>query len=163
MASDLTGLFFTKDGGSSWEVVPFYQMRATVQSKVWFTSHADTLYTLYNDFENVKQFVYRSDDGGAHWQSVTSDPSMGEVTYLYVDPERTDRLLIADHSTIYFSDSHGDNFQNIYAADDIHIGGVYWDDEKIYLGTRDGIISSSDGSFSSLFIAIVVKASAGVQ
>lgn len=148
MASDLTGLFYTMDGGISWDVVPFYKMRATVQSKVWFTSHPDTLYTLYNDFETVRQYVFRSDDGGQSWASISSDPADGEATYLFVDPNRTDRLVVASADNIYFSDNSGNSFQTVYTSENLHLAGIFWDVEKIFLGTRDGLLFSDNGGSS---------------
>ncbi len=146
MASDLTGMFFTENGGENWDLVPFTELRATTLSKMYFTSHPDTLFTLNNDYRNVRQFVYRSDDGGKTWHPIGQDPTQGETLYLLVDPDRTQRLIISDYHKLYFSNDGGNSFKEAYQADDnIYLGGVYWENDSIYIGSNDGLLRSIDG------------------
>jgi len=146
LASDLTGMFFTENGGKTWDLVPFYELKATTQSKIYFTSHPDTLFTIHNDFRQVEQHIYRSDDGGETWRSIPSDPTGGRVVYLYVDEDHTNRLIAADESSIYFSGDCGQSFQKVYTVEEgLYIGGAFWDDENIFLGTNAGLLGSTDG------------------
>lgn len=145
MASDLTGMFFTVDGGKSWDVVPFTELRATTLSKIHFTGHPDTLFTIHNDFRNVAQYVYRSDDGGTSWHTLTEDPTGGETVYLYVDPDHTQRLIVTDYQSIYYSADGGHSFHKAYdATDNIYLGGVFWHGEQVYLGSNEGLLMSEN-------------------
>lgn len=149
MVSDLTGIFYTEDGGITWDVIPFQELKGTTQSRIYFTSHPDTLYTIHNDFRNVKQYVYRSDNGGDNWHPIDNDPANGETVYLYVDPDRTNRLLVTDGERIYFSQDKGLSFNQVYqSTNSLYIGGVFWDEEDIYLGCNDGLLVSENGGNS---------------
>lgn len=47
-----------------------------------------------------------------------------------------------------FSDNGGTSFSTVYTADDLYIAGVFWGDAGIFVGTRAGLLVSTDGGAS---------------
>ncbi|MFK7935542.1 MAG: WD40/YVTN/BNR-like repeat-containing protein, partial [Saprospiraceae bacterium] len=150
-ASDLSGMFVTKDGGENWEIVPFQELIATTESKVNFTSDPNILYTVCRDFIADLDYICKSIDGGASWQRKEIPILDGEVEYLYADPQATDRLVVSTYDQLFYSTDGGENFILKYTAETdagLHIGGVFWDAADIYIGSTDGLLQSTDNGVS---------------
>lgn len=158
VASDVNGMFHTSDGGDSWEIIPSKDLVATTESKVNFTSDSMILYTVCRDFLRDKDYACKSMDAGITWDSLVHSDLNGEVEYLFADPNHTDRIIITTPTKMFYSEDGGMNLEMKYEGDTIfglHIGGVFWDESDIYVGSTDGLLKSEDNGLS-FFVEPVV-------
>ncbi len=144
VASDLTAMYHSNNFGESWSVVPFYELTALNESQIQFTSNSDIRYAIHSDFGPDLRKPIKSTDGGQTWQPLASDPTDGDAWTLFADPNSTDRLLLSSYSQLFFSSNGGNSFQQVYTANDFHIAGVFWDGDQIYVGTREGLLVSTN-------------------
>lgn len=155
VASDVNGMFYTKNGGDSWDIIPSRELVATTESKINFTSDPETLYTVCRNFITNRDYACISEDGGITWDSIVHPELNGEVKYLYADPNHTDRIIITTFDKMFYSNNGGDSIEMKYIAEDtmytgLHIGGVFWDESNIYVGSTDGLLKSENNGDSFL-------------
>lgn len=150
----MSELFQTKTLGASWSMVHFRKLQGNRESHVQFTSNAQILYTL--DYTSVgggdTRRPSRSNDGGTTWTPLTNDPTGGEAYGLWADPASTQRLLVNDYDTIYFSSNGGTSWSTAYSnansGNGVRIAGVFWDGTDIFIGTNIGVVRSSNNGAS---------------
>lgn len=148
MATDMGAVFHTEDFGGSWRTLDFRVLTGGNHAQVRFTSSPTVLYAIAPDANEV-QVPFISKNGGSSFTRI-GDGSVSELFYLEVDPARSDRLLVADYSAIYFSNDSGATFRPVYLAAHpsgagMILAGAHWDDANIYVGTNDGLLVSTDG------------------
>jgi len=148
ITSDMGGIFKSENAGKEFNVLPYYEIISKgAHSKVFFTSNPKVLYSFgYTTYPNPYEPI-KSMDGGKTWEVLGEDPTNGETFHIFVDPHREDRLLVLNYTTAYFSNDGGETFTPAFEGDvTIYIGGVFWDDTNIYIGTNQGLyISHDDG------------------
>jgi len=150
-ASDVNGMFFTKNAGESWDIIPSKELVATTESKVHFTTDPNILYTVCRDFITDRDYPCKSIDAGMTWKRLDHPILDGEVEYLFADPNHTDRLIVTTYEDMFCSEDGGATFERRYEAETdagLHIGGVFWDETDIYVGSTDGLLVSNDGGGS---------------
>jgi photosystem II stability/assembly factor-like uncharacterized protein len=146
---DMSEVFHTTNKGTSWNILDFRELISTGgMHTVEFTSDPGILYTVNMDFITDERFPVKSTDGGAHWAPTLSDPTGSDAWYISADPQSTNRLLLVSYDELFFSDNGGTSFQSVYSANDLHIAGVFWDGTSIYVGTREGLLVSTDNGAS---------------
>ncbi|WP_437580567.1 hypothetical protein [Sorangium sp. So ce887] len=153
MASDMTGVYRTRDFGRSWTPLHFHKLQGGVLSQFRFTADPDVLYGVsYRLSTNGVQAVTtlaKSTDGGATWGAKVTTPGVpGDGHHLFVDRHGTRRLLFSDSTGLYFSNDGGGTFRSVHATTwpgGLLVGGVYWDGRDIYVGTSDGLLVSHNG------------------
>lgn len=146
---DMSEVFHSTDKGGSWNIIPFREMISTGGiNTVEFTSDANILYAVNMDYITEELFPVKSTDGGAHWSPTTQDPTGAETWFLSADPQSTNRLLVASYDELFFSGNGGTSFQSVFSMSDFHIAGVFWDGTNIYVGTRQGLLVSTNGGTS---------------
>ncbi len=160
VASDVNGMFYTKDGGDSWDIIPSRDLVATTESKINFTSDPMILYTVCRDFLRDKDYACKSMDAGITWDSLVHPELDGEVEYVYSDPNHINRIIITTPTKMFYSEDGGGSIEMKYEAvaldtTGLHIGGVFWDGSNIYVGSTDGLLKSEDTG-DSFFIEPVV-------
>ncbi|WP_437314110.1 hypothetical protein [Sorangium sp. So ce385] len=156
MASDMRGVYRTRDFGRKWTNLDFRDIQGGVLSQFRFTADPDVLYAVtYRGPENVifdAATLAKSTDGGATWDApVTTPGTPGDAHYLFVDPCDTDRLLVSDTRQLYASLDGGRSFHLVHTTDwpgGLKVGGVHWDGDDIYAGTSDGLLVSRNGGAS---------------
>ncbi len=146
MATDMSPVFHTEDCGRTWHALPFSELRGGIESQVRFSSDPFVIYSI--DLEEDFRIPVRSDDGGTTWTALSGDPTFGETYSIWVDPASSVRLLLSSYDALYFSDDGGTNFSEVFTGDDLHIAGVFFDGSSIYVGSRPGLLVSSDGGAS---------------
>jgi len=146
---DMSEVFHSSNKGESWDIIHFREMISTGGiNTVEFTSDANILYAVNMDYITDETFPVKSVDGGVHWTPIAQDPTGSEVWYLSADPQSTSRLLLASYDELFFSNNGGASFESVFSMSDFHIAGVFWDGNNIYLGTRQGLLVSTNGGVS---------------
>lgn len=138
VGSDMSDLFLTRDFGRSWDTVDFRVLQGGNQGpRVAFTSDPKLLYGLNGGT------IARSFDGGVTWTNVPS----GQSSYvLFADPAATNRIVVSDCSTLRISTNAGVTFSPRWTnSNGLLVGGAFWDGPRIYVGTQDGLLVSSNG------------------
>jgi photosystem II stability/assembly factor-like uncharacterized protein len=105
------------------------------------------------------QGLFRSDDAGATWQRITTDPRVvgnGYFSKVYVDPKNAD-LVYVMQTSVYRSTDGGRTFVAFKGAPSGEDHHVFWiapdDPERILLGSDQGATITVDGgkTWSSWF------------
>ena len=145
VSCDMGGLYHTGDSGASWSLLDFRQIRGSGQGcQVQFTSDPDILYAI--DYSNDLAIPTKSTDGGAIWAQLGADPTGGGAYAIAADPARTDRLLVTDYTTLYWSGDGGANFAAKYSdVGGCYMAGVFFDGDNIFVGTDAGLLVSTTG------------------
>ncbi len=161
IACDMSELFHSSNAGQNWGEVNFLQLQGGHDSKVNFTSTPGLLYAVDYTSQNGSDYTrpMKSTNGGTSWTVLAGDPYGGFPGYperMYADYNNSNRIVLADYGTIYFSNNSGTSFTQIHTALNNgagnHIAGVFFDGNNIYIGTNDGIIFSTNGggTFSTM-------------
>jgi photosystem II stability/assembly factor-like uncharacterized protein len=148
ITTDMSSVFRTKDFGRNWETIDFKELQGGHRSHVRFTADPNILYALHVTDELDVGIPVKSTDGGNTWAVLPSDPTAGEAYFLDVDPESTDRLIILNYDTLFFSNNGGTSFNSVYSSSDLHIAGTFWDGNNIFVGSQVGLLVSTDGGKS---------------
>ena len=142
-----SGLYMTLDGGKTWkklgkeEGLPegdFGRIGLSISR-----SNPDRIYALV---EATKNGLYRSDDGGYHWELINSDPQWVTNRPFYfqdisVDPENDNRVWLI-YQMISVSEDGGKTFKVV-----IPYNGIHPDHHAFWISPKDPrfIIDGNDG------------------
>lgn len=145
MATDMSGVFYTKDFGQSWATLNFRVLAGSQSAQIRFTSNPNTLFAIGID-GNGNRALYTSTNGGAAFTQ------LGNISpfYLEVDSTSTQRLVASDQTTLHYSGDGGATFHSVYTGvgAGLVVGGSFWDGQDIFVGTNDGLVVSHDGGAS---------------
>jgi hypothetical protein len=143
IGSDMSDLFHSTDFGRTWDTVDFRVLGGGSQpGRMEFTADSRVRYALNGSVPA------RSLDSGATWTSIPPDPYSQSVYCLYADPSSTNRLIVSDYSTLKISLDCGATYRDCFTSNDLLIAGAFWDGQNIYVGTRAGLVASTDGGSS---------------
>lgn len=137
--SDMSDAFVSRDGGRSWRTMDFRVLQGGNRlTGVQFSGDPSVFYGM-SGYSPV-----RSDDGGATWTNIFG--AIGGSAYVvFADPESSNRVFASDYSTLYFSTNSGRSYTAVFSASDFHIAGVFFDTATIYVGSRPGLLISTNG------------------
>jgi photosystem II stability/assembly factor-like uncharacterized protein len=141
-------IFKSTDEGSTWQKLSGAGLpetgRGTIGLAVAPTTNGKRVYTIINSG------IFRSDDGGDHWQRTTTDPRITGSTFfgkLYVDPRNPD-LVYVMQTSMYRSTDGGKTFESYKGAPSGEDQHVLWidpeDTQRMILGSDQGAIVSLD-------------------
>ena len=144
-----SGLYRSRDGGVHWEQLHGHGLPAGIMGRIGVAvapGHPERLYAV---IESKKGYVWRSDDGGDHWQRTAAYSNVNErpwyFSHLFVDP--TDRNHVYALS-VDFSQSRdaGQTFKAIDTAQnvDYHVLWSSSDGRRILAGQDAGWALSVD-------------------
>lgn len=143
VGSDMSDLFRSDDFGRTWETVDFRILQGGNKSgRMEFTSDPKVRYAL-ND-----SIPMRTTDGGLSWTGVPRDIWSPWVDGLWADPTTTNRLLTASYTTLYLSTNSGASWRGVFTNNDQLIAGVFWEGPRMYVGTRAGVLVSTNGGLA---------------
>lgn len=147
VACDMSELFHTTDFGQTYSQVHFAQLNGGHHSKVCYTVTPNLLYSV--SYINDVPTAVKSIDNGVTWTTLTSDPSAGnDVETIDVDYNNPTRIILSYYDEIYFSSNGGTTFTLIHTCIDNNVGnvvgGVFFDNTNIYIGTNDGVLVSTN-------------------
>lgn len=149
VASDMSHLQRSSDGGASWSVVDHRQLQAGSREQLAFGSDPQRCWGL--DFAGDDQGkLVRSLDGGVTWSAAPVDPTGGDAWAVFADPASVGRMLVASYDHLYCSTDGGASFANVYtdSSNGIAVAGVAWSGASIFVGTNTGVLVSTDGGAS---------------
>ena len=147
IGSDMGDLFHSTDFGATWDTVDFRILQGGSQpGRMEFTSDPLVCYALNGDVPE------RSCDGGVTWTSIPPDPYSPSVYCLFADPLSTNRLLVSDYSTLKISTNCGATYTSCFTSNDLLVAGALWDGPRIYVGTRPGLVVSTNGGATFSFV-----------
>lgn len=140
VGSDMSDLFSSHDGGRTWDTMDFRILQGGNQpGRMLFTSATNVRYALNGSIPS------RSIDGGMTWTGIPHDVWSPWVEGLWVDPGASNRLLAATYDTLYLSTNAGVTWRGVYTNNDQLIAGAFWEGSRIFVGTRAGMLVSTNG------------------
>ncbi|MEI8133965.1 MAG: T9SS type A sorting domain-containing protein [bacterium] len=153
ISCDMSEIFHSTDLGASWTTLDFRKVQSQKLSSVQFCNN-NVRYAI--DGANVNgsdvQRPTKSTDGGVTWKPLPNDASAGGAYSLFADPNNSQHVLMSDYRLLYTSPDGGNQFFTRYQAVNnsagLHIAGVFFDGDNIYVGTNDGLLTSTDGGKS---------------
>lgn len=148
LASDLTQMFKSIDGGESWSTIPFQNLSAVSWGEVNFTADPNILYTIHFNFRKVRFEPVISLNAGAEWQALPHDPTNGQAYFLGANPHHTNQLILASRKELFYSSDAGNSFTKIDSLDIMYVADTYWDETGIFVATREGLLVSRDNGAS---------------
>lgn len=154
---DPSGIYKSTDQGKSWKRLSGGELPASGMERIGLVVAPGNKGRRV--FAIVSQGLFRSDDAGATWQRITTDPRVIGNWYfsrVFTDPRNPDIMYVMETS-LYRSTDGGKTFEAFRGApggDDYH---VMWIDptnsQRIILGVDQGATISLDGgkTFSPWF------------
>ena len=147
ISCDMGELFHTTNYGNSYDQVHFKQLIGGHNSKVCFTSSVGLLYSV--SYANNMIVPMKSNDNGVTWTALSGNPDNTEETFtIDADYNNPSRVIISYYGEIHFSSNGGNTFTSIHTATNAGagnvVGGVFWDNNNIYIGTNDGLLVSTN-------------------
>jgi photosystem II stability/assembly factor-like uncharacterized protein len=167
IASDMSNVFESNDAGATWRTIDYRQVTGRHESQVQFTSDPNVMYVLdYTTAADGSEGsrAKRSLDGGQTWQPLGNDPTGAGAYKLFADPAGTQRLLLSDYSRLFFSANGGSTWKQVFSTasgNGLHLGGVFWDGNNIYVGSNQGLLVSADGLATNFQVSAAGGIAAG--
>lgn len=151
---DMSQLFHSTNFGLSYTQVPFTRLQVGNRTTYEFTNNNNVAYSIAND-GNIN-YAVRTLNGGSNWSALPGNLADEDAYTVKADYNNPARVIVGYYGAIYISNNYGVDFTLVKSAADngvgIAIGGVYFDNNNIYIGTNEGVLFSSNGgtSFSIL-------------
>jgi len=147
VACDMSEMFHSTDYGNTYSQMDFTKVQALNVSTYEFTNDANTAYTNFND--GNEGYPIKTTDGGATWVPVAGyDASMDMVYSMRANYNNPNQLLMDYYGEIVISNDGGATFSVVADAADMGVGlimgGVFFDGSNIYIGTNQGVYTSTD-------------------
>jgi photosystem II stability/assembly factor-like uncharacterized protein len=152
VSCDMSEMFHSTDFGDSYSEFPYTSLQVFATSTYEFTDNSSIAYSNFND--GNEGFPVKTADGGSTWNTISGyDVSTyGTIYRMVANYSKPNQLLIGAYGDILFSNDGGNSFTlvrhtaNMGAG--IVLGGVFWDGNNIYIGTNEGLITSSNAGAS---------------
>lgn len=147
LACDMSQVFVTNDWGKSYDQIHYNQIQASHHSKICFTKDPNIVYCVSN--ANDLTFPMLSRDAGKTFKQCAGYASIQEALHgIWVDYDYPERLIVSQYGAVFLSNDSGKTFETIHVASDpgtgVVVGGVFFDQENIIIGTNDGILVSTN-------------------
>ena len=145
-------IYRSHDEGSSWQPVGEVGLPVDRRGRVGVAVAPGTsgkrVYAIMN------QGFFRSDDGGEHWQKITTDPRVigsGYFSRVFVNPKNADDVHVIQTAT-YRSLDGGKTFtswKGTPSGEDPHVMWIAPDDpNRIFMGTDQGAVITVDNGLT---------------
>ena len=135
------GVFYSKDGGKKWKRVLFHDENTGAIDLAFEPGNAKTIFAallqtrrppwnIYPPSKGPGTGLYRSRDGGEHWEQLSGHGLPGEglgrmgIAFAPSNPRRIYLIADAKEGGLYRSDDGGENWQRV--SDDKRIWGRGW-------------------------------------
>ncbi|MFM6975234.1 MAG: VPS10 domain-containing protein [Sphingobacteriaceae bacterium] len=145
-----SGFYMTLDGGKNWTKLDKNNgMPEGDLGRIGIAIAASNPNRVYAMIESAKNALYRSDDGGYHWEMINNDPTFTNNRPFYfqdiaVDPQNENRLYNI-YQMIARSEDGGKSFEVI-----IPYSGVHPDHHAWWINPKDPsfMIDGNDGGIA---------------
>ena len=150
LTSDMSEVFHTTNFGTTYQLLPFNQVQGSSYASVQFTADPNIRYSL-SSYGGNDPVAVKSTDGGLTWATLPGDP---QDTYynIWTDFGHPQTVILGSWSTILISTNGGTTFTPVNAPQPYGtgglIGGVFSDGNKLYLGTSEGLMVSTNAGAS---------------
>ncbi|MGZ5133834.1 MAG: WD40/YVTN/BNR-like repeat-containing protein, partial [Flavitalea sp.] len=142
-----SGLYMTLDGGKNWKKLGKPDgLPEGNYGRIGLAISRSNPKRVYALIESAKNGLYKTDDGGYHWELVSSDPQWVSNRPFYfqeiaVDPQNENRVWLI-YQMISVSEDAGKTFNIV-----IPYNGIHPDHHAFWIHPRDGnfIIDGNDG------------------
>ncbi|MEP7170890.1 MAG: hypothetical protein ABI855_16095, partial [Bacteroidota bacterium] len=160
MGCDMGLMSHTLDFGITWRTISFDTLMGQRHTKVNFTNHPDTLYVESVDKYSSRNFPAISVNGGTTWNVVPSIAFWGGFGSfrLFANPYNSKQVIASSYTNVYFSNNWGNTFTSFHTAStqgatSIHLAGVLFTNDTIFVSTDRGlIISPNNGTSWNAFV-----------
>ncbi len=148
VSCDMSEIFHSTDFGNSYSEIPYTSLQVFSTSTYEFTNNPNIAYSNFNDGNSG--FPVKTIDGGVTWNTISGYDvnTYGTVYRMVSNYAKPNQLLIGAYGDILFSNDGGSTFILVKHTDDmgagIVFGGVFWDEDNIFIGTNEGLITSSN-------------------
>ncbi len=152
VACDLSAMFHSTDFGKSYEQVDFRKLQAFNTSTYEFTKDPSIAYSTFND--GNEGYPVKTTDGGKTWNRLAAYnvSTYGTVYSLKANYNNPQQILIGAYGDILISNDGGLTFQLVKHTSSngagIILGGVFWDNPSIFIGTNEGLLVSRNSGQS---------------
>jgi photosystem II stability/assembly factor-like uncharacterized protein len=152
VSCDMSELFHSTDFGNSYSLIHHTKLQVFGASTYEFTSDPAIAYSNFNDGNDG--YPVKTTDGGNSWSRIAaySIDVYGMVYRMSANYNDPSQLLINSYGDILISNDGGSSFTLVKHASNMGagliMGGVCWDGSHIYIGTNDGLITSSNSGVS---------------
>ncbi len=165
LASDMSGLFRSDDGGNFWHMINFRQLKASrLLGKVHFVSSTPVGRYALGSFDpttvNEGVLMYSVDGVSWGWNSPRTLPTTHHIDSLMVNPVPSisgDQIIIgfvegnSYEKHLYISNNNGVDWHPLFDAHDYGtIIGSFFDGDDIYICTESGILHFANGLWDGL-------------
>ncbi len=160
------GVFRSKDGGKSWQKILFHDEKTgaidlafepgnskTILAALWQTRRPP--WSIYPPSNGPGSGLYRSSDGGDHWERVTGQglPSEGlgriGIAFAPSNPRRIYLIVDAKEGGLYRSDNGGQNWQSVSKDRRIWQRGWYFGEVSVDPKDPDTVYVPNTATYQS--------------
>ena len=163
------GVYETRDGGAHWKKILFVNDRTGAVALVMDPADPRVLYAALWQVRRRPWLLtdggpgsglYKSADGGAHWQEISSNPGFATGTLGKIgiavsaaDPSRVYAIVEAEQGGVYRSDDAGATWERVNSSHEFRQRAFYYttvyadpaDKDTIYLPQVESLFKSTDG------------------
>lgn len=147
-------IYKSTDGGRTWQALSGHGLPTWPMGRIGLAADDGRVFAIISrdqgHQDHLQGGLFRSDDGGANWRSITQDPRLepggrsGYFDSVWIDPQNRDVVYVV-HTSFYRSIDGGETFEVLKGApggDDYH---NLWIDPKspcLLIGAGKGCLSS---------------------
>ncbi|EDM44345.1 hypothetical protein SCB49_04930 [unidentified eubacterium SCB49] len=140
----------TKNGGSDWQNITGSLPKDLWVSRIIASQHKkERVYVTLNGYrwDNFTSYIYKSDDYGANWTSISNNVPLSPVNVIREDPENANILYLGTDNGAYVSFNQGQSweaFSEGLPAVAVHDLVVQARDKDLLVGTHGRSIYKAD-------------------
>ncbi len=109
--SDKSGLYYSNDGGNSWEL---RSTNTNITTRMWYFGRVFVDPTNPDIIYLLNRSVFRSEDGGRTFTAIKGSPGGDDYHYVWIDPQNNHRIIEAADQGAAVSLDYGKTWSSWY-------------------------------------------------